>query len=537
VISLGTISTAGLLRLRLSVTHRPEPDSLQVDLTDGGTEWIRGWTAPLATLGLASADRTAERLAAAPGTSGAERDPAREAALGEPLSALFAGLRGRISGRDALWLELARPKGILPCLPWERWLAPLVGVPVLRLPRHFFKPVRSRGPMHVAWCAGPSPEPAASRIDRLRAGLEGLVGAGARPELHVFADPALRGDLERAFGAGRTAAVRLYSLEGRSYSGTGDGGGPVADPWLRWMSQDLPQGVDLVCFDTPGSLARGRGGLLFDRTPLAGTSRGLRVEGTELTSFLDAVGASGLALSSPPGNPNVSGLLALAEEIVDGRPGPVFFHDAAGDPAGQELGAGLAFLYGDAGPPRASPFLAVYCHPDRLGGEPKVTIEFTREEPARPSLFRGAKVPGVTRPSLRLVLDDFTPASQIRPSAPASAPAAAPPTARPRLGMAALPGDDRLRSGMEPESYGAEIGPAPAAAAQESPAAENPGAVDIQLPRWLEASQRVLERHVSWSAEVAESPSAAGKAAQEGAEEALRFVKELLARKTGEPAS
>ena len=526
MISLGTIATAGLLRLRLSVTHRPEPDSLRVDLTDGDTEWIGGWTTPLATLGLAPADRTAERSA---GTAGAERDPAREAALGAPLSALFADLRGRISGR-ALWLELARPKGILPCLPWERWLSPLLGVPVLRLPRHFFKPVRSRGAMHVAWCAGPSPEPPTARIDRLRASLEGLERAGARPELHVFADAGLQGALKGAFGGGRTAAVQLHpTLAGRTYAGTGDGGGPVADPWLRWMIQDLLQGVDLVCFDTPGSLARGRGGLLFDGTPLAGTSRGLRVDGAELTAFLDAVGASGLALSSPPGNPNVSGLLALAEEIVDGRPGPVLFHDAAGDPAGQELGAGLAFLYGDDGPPPATPLLGLYSHPDRLGGKPEVTIELNRQEPARPSLFRSTGVPDAAAPSRGKVLADFTVAIQIRPPAPA------PPTskrgrpgrdARPRALARGLrhPGrPDHRRSTARAVAAGGPGAPAPALE-ERDPAPP---------PRWLEASQRVLERHVSWSAEVAQSPSAAGKAAQEGAEEALRFVKELLARKTG----
>lgn len=498
MISAAFVSEKGLLRLSLSVTHRPEPNSLQVDLTAGDEEWIRGWTTPLATLGLGPVDRTAER------SYGTERDPSREAVLGDSLKALFSGLASRVSGR-ALWLELARPKGILPCLPWERWLAPLLGVPILRLPRHLFKPVRSGGAMHVTWCAGPSSEDPAARVARLAASLAGLERAGARPAFHVFADEGLEAAMS-AFAAEKSSNVTLYpTARCRTYLGTGDGGGPITDPWLRWMSQDLPQGIDLACFDAHGSLSRGRGGLLFSKTPLSGTSEGLRIDGEELTAFLDATGASGLVLSSPPGNPNFSALLTLADEIIEARPGPVLCHDAAEDPAGGELGQGLAFLYGDKDAPPTSPRLSLYSHPDRLDQTGEVSAEITT--PARSSIFRSvaSRLPSA---SPRQILADFTVAPRIRP--------------RPGFSMAVptppLPED---LPGKEGGGYAVEGEARPPEAAPPEPPPP---------PRWLEASQRVLERHVAWSAETQEAVSAVGKAAQEGTEEALRFIKGLLSK-------
>lgn len=530
MISASFVSEKGLLRLRLSVTHRPEPNSLQVDLTDGGEEWICGWTTPLASLNAGTTGHTAKR---SPGT---ERDPSREAVLGDSLSALFSGLASRVSGR-ALWLELARPKGILPCLPWERWLAPLLGVPILRLPRHLFKPVRSGGAMHVAWCAGPSSEDPAARVERLSASLAGLERAGARPAFHVFADVDLEAAMG-AFAAERRDAVTLYpTARCRTWLGTGDGGGPITDPWLRWMSRDLPQGIDLACFDAHGSLSRGRGGLLFSRTPLAGTSEGLRIDGDELTSFLDSTGASGLVLASPPGNPSLSALLTLADEIVEARPGPVLCHDAAEDAGGAELGQGLAFLYGDDDPPPASPRLSLYSHPDRLEG-PKMAIAI--DVKAAASIFRPAQASNLppSPPSPRKILADFTLAEQIRPPARPEKPArpgfgfgmAAPKSVLPPLPEGfGLPeggaysvddGDDV----PEPETRPT---PDPITSKSEGAPPEPP-----PPPRWLEASQRVLERHVAWSAETEEAVSAVGKAAQEGTEEALRFIKGLLS-KTG----
>lgn len=510
MISASFVSEKGLLRLRLSVTHRPEPNSLQVDLTAGDEEWICGWTTPLASLNAGTTDRTAER------PYGTERDPSREAVLGEPLEALFSGLASRVSGR-ALWLELARPKGILPCLPWERWLAPLLGVPILRLPRHLFKPVRSGGTMHVAWCAGPSSEDPAARVARLSASLAGLERAGARPAFHVFADEGLEAAMG-AFAAERSDAVTLYpTAKCRTYLGTGDGGGPITDPWLRWMSQDLRQGIDLACFDAHGSLSRGRGGLLFSNTPLRGTGEGLRIDGDELTAFLDATGASGLVLASPPGNPNHSALLTLADEIVDGRPGPVLCHDGAEDPGGAELGQGLAFLYGDDDPAPASPRLSLYAHPDRLEG-PKGPIGIEGQA-APASIFRPAEASNrpPSPPSPRRILADFTLSDRIRPPARPEKPP------RPGFGFgmtaptAVLPPLPEDFPGKEGGGYAVKEGAPP-----EPP----------PPPRWLEASQRVLERHVAWSSETEEAVSAVGKAAQEGTEEALRFIKGLLS-KTG----
>lgn len=499
MIALPEVSAAGLWRLRLSVTQRPEPDSLQVDVTHGTDEWICAWTTPLASLGLGAVPRgSAER------SSGPARDPAREASLGEPLTALVSSLRSRLSG--PLWLELARPKGILPCLPWERWLSPLLDVPVLRLPRYLFKPVRSRGDMHVAWCAGPSSaESPAARIERLRASLDGLERAGARPVFHVFADAALQGEMN-AFADGRSGSVVVWPLSAdRRYSGTGDGDSPISDPWLRWMCDTLPQGVDLACFDLPGSLMRGRGGLLFSRTPLAGTSEGLRIDGEELTAFLDAAGASGLALCSPLDNPNLSALLALADEIVESRPGPALVHDAAEDPAGKALGDALAFLYGDADPPPVSPRLSIYSHPDRL--QKAAGISTAEARPQKP-------------------LRDLTVADIIRPAAAPPPPAPAPPLlpqlTRGPLGIRA-PHDSRPVK----EGFGAFEGFAAPAAETDAAPPQEPAAT---LPRWLEASQRVLERHVALSAGTQEVNSAVGQAAQKGTEAALRFVKDLLAK-------
>jgi hypothetical protein len=488
-----TSSPHELLRLKLSETNTPEPDSLMAELYRG-TESLMRWSCPLPAASTSPARSVEAARQPAP-------DPARRQAAPSPLESRLRSIAPFVDPDDVLWIELARPKGCLTTLPWECWLSPMLRRPVLRVPRFPFKPIRPSGGLHIAYCSSAAVAKGPfDVVGLLLANCETLVRAGLDVTFHVFLDVHERARLEAAAVERQVSAyLRLHVPPpelAESPREPSRGGDPLASPWLRWIASALPaRGVDVVHFVNHGYLARGRGAIALARHPVDDDDRTIArfVYADELTRLLDVAGASGVVLTSPPGNYSVSGLLALADELIGCRPGPVVFHDAERDTSSDELARALAFLYGD-GPPPVSGALAVCAHPDRLraptaiepagesGGAPSEATPAEWTQLYRAPTLDPARI--TSSEAYRKVLATYTLAQRVQDI---PVPVAGAPT----LGLPNTP----------------------------APAADT---------NWMVSCQRVLERHTARLANAPLESSAAGQAQQKGAEEALRYVKAIM---------
>src|SRR5262249_35580764 len=145
----------------------------------------------------------------------------------------------------------------------------------------------------------------------------------------------------------------------------------IRSPWLRWMCNALRgQSIDVAHFICHGHLSRDRGAMLFAESPLSRSQAYLSspVGAVELGAFLTQVGAWSTVFSSVPDNNSEAGLLALADEIAQSRPGPMMMHLISQDLLACEQG--YRFLYGDG--PRWAPMssaLFIYCQPYLLSEE------------------------------------------------------------------------------------------------------------------------------------------------------------------------
>ena len=488
-----TGSTNRLVRLKLSETNVPSPDRLLAELYRGD-ERVAHWHAALP-----DADTVARPVAYA--LHGNVPDPARRSLPTEWID-LFRGLAEHFAADEVLWIDLARPRGRLAVLPWERWLEPVVERAILRLPRLPFKPIRPDRGLHIAYCS--SAAVAKGQFDvaaALIATCGALLHAIGDVTFHVFLDAGERERVREAALAHDLAPYLQFHVPPPSLSGAAGSAAesedPLASPWLQWIAGALPsRGVDVVHWVSHGYLSRGRGAIALARHPRANDDHTSArfVYATDVIRLLDVSGASGVVLTSPHGNASVSGLLALADELISSRPGPVVFHDGELDESADVLARSMAFLYG-GGPLPRSPAVAICAHPDRLqtaSAEQQVSSE--EAAPDWTQLYRTPVDAGASTSFdlYQKVIEKYTLAHRLRGQDVSSG-----------------TGSSEVRArGLTPD---------------KSADADN----------WLYSCQRVLERHTAKLASAPLETSAAGKAVQKGAEEALLYVKDLLEDKGG----
>ncbi len=467
-------ATTSVLSLRLDPEAGPGLARLELAEGDQPLNYLH---VGLAELGLGQASSPYET-----------RDPAAGAAPRRAVDAITSVVAPHVGPERPLYLRFGRPSGGLPMLPWERWLASALDAPIVRWP---YLPARSapaREPLAIAICGSvPRAKEEFRLADLVRSSVRQLADLGRRARFHVFVDAERERELRSRLGAQAEGeeirVVRAAGAEGLGTASRARGfedeeSSLIESPWLRWLLAEAPPRLDLVLFLCHGYLANGRGSLAFAESPLENRDRRWSrfVGRGQLVSFLDACGARALALSSPPGNWSVAGLLALADEVARNRPGPVVCHDFQGDPGGDALGGALSAVLA---PSRASwlfqpsPALAVYASVDLLDpaavAEPRVTAASQRMK----SILRAEDAGGWDE-------DMFL-------------------TTR-SLGEPERDADDAL--------------------AELSSAA---GSL-----RWEAASRRVLERYASSVAGQGEVQSDLGRAAQEGREKALRLIADLV---------
>ncbi|WP_033822520.1 hypothetical protein [Kitasatospora sp. MBT63] len=276
---------------------------------------------------------------------------------------------------NALWLELANPRGYLHLVPWEELLAPL-GRPVVRLPNHTVRAQSPSDTLEVALCAGSR---SAGTAAATAAVLEQLTGmwiehSGRHVRAHLFTDLAGHREVAR-WASGMTPFLVVHDphdaarcAPSANSLSCAEEPGRVLDPWLRWIRDALQrQALDVVQFVTDGRLSNGRGALAIAGTPLRGPQRAASpfVGSAQLSTLLAQVGAWCLVLNAVPGIRSGAALRELADAVAAVRPGVVLVDDLDLDPDLRQLGAAVGMVLGATDPPgTAMPGLVCWAHPE-----------------------------------------------------------------------------------------------------------------------------------------------------------------------------
>lgn len=217
---------------------------------------------------------------------------------------------------QAVWLELASPRGCLYIAPWERLLRAL-DRPVIRIPSFLLRPQRAYT-LEVALAATSDDGVEPGQIIRLaRTWIE---RTGPPCTVHLFADTTLYREL-RSDPRAQLDGLQLHN----PYQGRAEGAG---DPWLSWISTQLSgSAVDVLHLVNRGALVGGRGCVSL----LYGTSEDPRVRrlvsGVDIAGLMADLGAWGLVLSGPPNRACMPALRDLADTVSRAAPGVVVVQD------------------------------------------------------------------------------------------------------------------------------------------------------------------------------------------------------------------
>ncbi|GAB1693689.1 hypothetical protein [Krasilnikovia sp. M28-CT-15] len=379
------------LKIRLLADADPPSVRCELELTrEHVPEPVANWQLPATELGLPPVLDCAQSHG-----SGYEfRLPAAIAAE------LADAVREAAAPERPLWLHLVRPFGHLGLVPWEQLLAPVLPVPVLRLPDFVVEPVRSRRAVTVALCADDGPGDLREQADLVGRLAAAIVGAVPLPTtLHIFPTAALYELLRHAKSpVDRADRVLLHDPAGAAAAAQAIGGtqsderylganraplyaastdssvGQHRNAWLTWMRDALcGQGVDVVHFLAGAVLRLDQGALTLSENPADPADTGLSVVSTAaLTRFLLQVGAWGCGFTSPPGNPSEMGLRLVATTIADLRPTTLLHHEARLDPQLRALADGYRLMTSPEPtlPPDGGGAVFVYCQPFQVATEP-----------------------------------------------------------------------------------------------------------------------------------------------------------------------
>lgn len=187
----------------------------------------------------------------------------------EALEQLHAGTEDLRHRNGVLWLLFTYPYGNLAGVPWERILASL-DLPILRVPNFAVPPVASETTLNMVLCAGGAGSDGRERKATtlaLRNVLEGL----DRPlVLHVFGAP----DDVDAVEAEAAVVSRRHRVDLRVHRPEGTDAAParlagkgVAHPWLQWIENDLRGATVDALHFVCGGLVSADQGLLAPSSP------------------------------------------------------------------------------------------------------------------------------------------------------------------------------------------------------------------------------------------------------------------------------
>lgn len=308
------------------------------------------------------------------------------------LAECAAALREEFNPGEALWLHLRQPIGYLDMLPWERFMQPMLGVPILRLPEFVVDPPQTSPEMLniVLCCSTPAAKEAFAALPTLLGIAQQMLAIlPDHTQIDIFTDQAIFTELQDAIAGNvhlrdhihlhNPVTATPYTLPDPT-SRIRDPMGRLENPWLLWM-RDALQGraIDIVHCLTHGYYAQEQGAIALSESPLVNRDERISrfVGAAELSLFLTQVGAWAVAFSSPANNYSEMGLRRLTHTIAQMRPGPVIHHDLPADPDYVALTQTYGFLFGGQTIPPASPTISTYCHPSRLQQGADLTKDLT----------------------------------------------------------------------------------------------------------------------------------------------------------------
>jgi len=293
-----------------------------------------------------------------------------------------AETEGPMGAPAAVWLHIPKDSYQLALLPWEEMAQMAIRTPILRIGNFVDDPYRPRLEPTIAICAsqpvGDGPYPLAQYVLALCL----VIGRAAgfeltSPRICIFADHDRAGEIQALLsGSGfNLPRVEIVSppegTQPRPDTEKIDEPGPMSSVWLEWMRTYFSgQTVDIVHFITPGWFAENHGAIALADTPTHNRGGGEFIGASELAAFLDQLGCSAVAFSSPEMPEWEWGQRMLAFELSWLRPGPVLVFEHLAHSYGSLLGMfGLLFGLGpdalelsiDVGSP---PQLT--CHPQLL---------------------------------------------------------------------------------------------------------------------------------------------------------------------------
>jgi hypothetical protein len=275
------------------------------------------------------------------------------------------------SEETPLWLRMTPPVGLLPIVPWETLLEPLIGRPVLRLPYHEISPTLPTRGFDCVVCFS---SPVAKRelsVDEILSRFLVQVPADleSRTAIHVFADAEAQPELKAMLHRYSEFNIRIYDPAESERNRRPGGNSPITNPWLLWIRDALGRrSADVVHFLCHSYLSGEEGALALAESPTKNNDpqRTRFVWADELVAFLNTTGAWSTAFTSPPENHSMTGLRMLQDAIARCRPGPCLLHDMAASQNTDALGDAYRFLYlPEWHHAPSSRGIALYCHPRR----------------------------------------------------------------------------------------------------------------------------------------------------------------------------
>ncbi|SFN51595.1 hypothetical protein SAMN05216219_0937 [Mycetocola miduiensis] len=274
----------------------------------------------------------------------------------------------RIDDHDpCFWLELPSPRGYLHLFPWERFLSPILGRPLIRLPYFKLRPEAPGTALHVVLAAGGAVR---------ETPLCDIVKTLAETWMHsttwtvtidVFVQADASADTHRLLSSVPGVTVHDpptgapspdYQVDPSSAAGR--------SRWFTWIGEQLTgRSVDVVHLVSDGIFLAGRGALAvpsFEPT-LPGKTRSDAISATEVCRALDRVGAFSFVATSCPGNPSPAAMRDLSDVVAQSRPGVVAFHEFDEDRRGTELVAAQKMLFDGEPPGEPLPGAICWSHP------------------------------------------------------------------------------------------------------------------------------------------------------------------------------
>jgi len=284
----------------------------------------------------------------------------------EHVADLVEPLLSTADSDEPIWLQLGASAGLLAVVPWERFLQPIVGRPILRVPNFLADPVFAQNTVRIALVVS---APRAKSSFSVYEHAEAIVNAAQqalpnRTEIHIYADLDAYESLKHLGDAIGNLIVHspTSGLDNEHAS-------QLNSPWLNWIA-NANQGtaIDLVHFVCPGYFRGSQGALALAQSPESNEDRNWShfVAADELIQFLDLVGAWSVGLSAPQDNVWAIGLRLLADRLAWQRPGPLFVHNAESG-TNADIVATYQFLFAsnDEVPP-SSANMMLYSHPRRM---------------------------------------------------------------------------------------------------------------------------------------------------------------------------